>query len=207
MIEKLGIRGFKRFTSAELSFRPLTVLTGLNGTGKSTAIQALLLARQVAADPLAKVVQLNGPYGLALGEAFDVLHPQAVDIEITIGEDSASYDYLFTVPIDRALNLDVTRRPPSAPPALAGRGMAFSYLNAERLGPRDQLAVTAEDADLVGIGVHGEYTAQALALRETTRVPESLRHPRTRERGVITVRTQVESWASEIIRPVQITAQ
>jgi predicted ATPase len=67
--------------------------------------------------------------------------------------------------------------------------------------------VTAEDADLVGIGVHGEYTAQALALRETAQVRESLRHSSTKDRGVITLRTQVESWASEIIRPIQITAQ
>ncbi|HEX5493066.1 MAG TPA: AAA family ATPase [Mycobacteriales bacterium] len=65
MITSLGIRNLKRFLSVELEFRPLTVLTGLNGTGKSTAIHALLLARQAAENPDASVVQLNGP---ALGE-------------------------------------------------------------------------------------------------------------------------------------------
>ena len=74
MITSVGIRNLKRFGSVDLAFRPLTAFTGLNGTGKSTVIHALLLARQAAEDPAATVVQLNGPYQLALGEALDVLH-------------------------------------------------------------------------------------------------------------------------------------
>lgn len=209
MIEALGVRGFKRLVAVDLNFQPLTVLTGLNGTGKSTAIQALLLARQAAEDPFAKIVQLNGVYGLALGEAMDVLHPAATSpqIEIAIREEGATYDYSFAVPDGRALNLLVKRMPEGAPPTLTGLGMAFSYLNAERLGPRDQLDVTAQEPTRIGIGVCGEFTAQALALYETQEVREPLRHPNTREHGVVTLRTQVESWASEIIRPVRITAQ
>jgi predicted ATPase len=207
MIDSLEIHGFKRFTAVDLPFRPLTVLTGLNGTGKSTSLQAILLARQVAENPATRVVQLNGPYGLALGEAMDVLHPEANEIGITVSEGGSSFRYVLTVPPGRALNLVVGARPDAVPPTLAGRGMAFSYLNAERLGPRDQLDVTAEENDLVGVGVHGEYTGQALALYETDQVRAQLRHPSTAERGVITLRTQVEAWASEIIRPIQITAQ
>ncbi|WP_322761818.1 DUF3696 domain-containing protein [Frankia sp. Cr2] len=209
MTTTLAIRNFKRFVSIELEIRPLTVLTGLNGTGKSTAIQALLLARQVAENAGARVVQLNGPYGLALGEAFDILHPEAErqEIEIRIDVGEVPYRYLFDVPDDRALNLLVRDRPADVPDLLAGHGVSFSYLNAERLGPRDQLDVTAEDRDRVGVGVRGEYTAQALALHETTEVRELLRHPSTGAEGVTTLRTQVETWASEVIRPIRITAQ
>jgi len=38
MIDELSIMGFKRFKSVTIPFRPLTVLTGLNGTGKSTGL-------------------------------------------------------------------------------------------------------------------------------------------------------------------------
>ncbi|SBW28659.1 hypothetical protein FDG2_5826 [Candidatus Protofrankia californiensis] len=154
-------------------------------------------------------MQLNGPYGLALGEAFDILHPEAEhqEIEIRIDSGGASSRYLFDVPDDRALNLPIRNRPTIVPALLAGQGVSFSYLNAERLGPRDQLDVTAEDPDRIGVGVRGEYTAQALALHETVEVREALRHPRTVEHGVTTLRTQVETWASEIIRPIRITAQ
>jgi predicted ATPase len=209
MISNLNIRNFKLFMSLDLPLRQLTVLTGLNGAGKSTVLQALLLVRQAAEDPTAHVVQLNGPYGLSLGEALDILHPAAdrQEIAIRLVADGVPYTYLFEVPDGRALNLPVRERP-SAPPAdLVGQGISFCYLNAERLGPRDQLDVTAEEAGLIGVGVRGEYTAQALALNETDEIRAPLRHPRTGDRGVITLRTQVEAWASDIIRPIRITAQ
>ena len=51
MITALGIRNFKCFSDVEFDLRSLTVLTGLNGSGKSTVVQALLLARQAARSP------------------------------------------------------------------------------------------------------------------------------------------------------------
>lgn len=206
MITSLAIRNFKCFLSLDLEFLPLTVLTGINGAGKSTVIQAMLLARQAIENPSDKVVQLNGPYGLSLGEALDVLHPEATrpSIEISVGEQEARHTFIFDVPEDRRLNLPIQQRPELPHQVLAGEGMSFSYLTAERLGPRDQLEVTAAEAGQVGIGTHGEYTAQALALHETAKVRTELLHPDTRVHGVTTLRTQVEMWASSIIRPIRI---
>ncbi|MFD7935867.1 DUF3696 domain-containing protein [Streptomyces sp. NPDC059755] len=212
MITSLGIRYFKRFAEASFALRPLTVLTGLNGTGKSTTIQTLLLTRQLVDAPDGRVVQLNGPYGLALGEAHEVLHPSAPDstIEVEISGDrtAASNIYQFMVPDEQALYLEVTGGPVQLPLELSGQGSAFTYLCAERLGPRDQLGVSAEHPDLIGVGVQGEYTAQVLALHETKSVREPLLHPTTQDtHNVTTLRTQVETWASDIIRPIKITAQ
>ncbi|MGJ3561200.1 AAA family ATPase [Streptomyces sp. INA 01156] len=124
MITSLRVRNFKRFTDASFALRPLTVLTGLNGTGKSTTIQALLLARQLAEAPGGSggVVQLNGPYGLALGEASEVLHPDAPDscIEIEIGLDGdavgRAVTYRLHVPDEQALYLRVPEETPTARP-------------------------------------------------------------------------------------------
>jgi predicted ATPase len=209
MISALSIRNFKCFESLDLQLRPLTVLTGINGSGKSTVLQALLLARQAAENPGNQVVKLNGPYGLALGEAHDVLYPDAdpPEIEVLIEASGEWYKYLFGVPYDRTLNLPILERDHDTPEALSAQGTAFTYLNAERLGPRDQLDVTAEEAGLVGVGVRGEYTAQALAMHETDEVRPPLRHPGTGDHGVTTLRTQVENWASTIVRPIRINAQ
>lgn len=212
MIGSLGIRNFKRFPDESFAFRPLTVLTGLNGTGKSTVIQALLLVRQLAEAGRSGVVQLNGPYGLALGEAHEVLHPGAVDsvIEIRLESDPAGAPsvHRFKVPDEQALYLAVTGTPGEPLPELAGSGCGFTYLCAERLGPRDQLDVSAEHPDRIGVGVRGEYTAQVLALHESRPVREELLHPDTAAtHGVTILRTQVETWASDIIRPVKLTAQ
>jgi predicted ATPase len=208
MITRLTIRNFKRFAAAELQFRPLTVLTGLNGTGKSTAIQALLLVRQSCSSG-SRIVQLNGPDGLALGEAFDVLHPEATEqkVLVKVTADDVDFQYVFGIPDDRALNLDVLDTPQAVPPALGDTGTRFAYLGAERLGPRDQLGVTGVEGAAVGVGARGEFTAQLLALRETEEVREPLRHPDTPTHNVTTLRTQLEMWASHVIRPIRIMAQ
>ncbi|MFD5389456.1 DUF3696 domain-containing protein [Streptomyces sp. NPDC127074] len=212
MITSLRVRHFKRFADASFALRPLTVLTGLNGTGKSTTIQSLLLTRQLADASAGRVVQLNGPYGLALGEAHEVLHPDAPDstIEIQIGGDGTQVPsvHRFTVPDEQALYLRVADESGPPPAELRGQGSAFTYLCAERLGPRDQLGVSAEHPDLIGVGVQGQYTAQLLALHETRAVREPLFHPTTWDtHNVTTLRTQVETWASDIVRPIKITAQ
>jgi predicted ATPase len=85
-------------------------------------------------------------------------------------------------------------------------GTNFTYLAAERLGPRDVFPVSAVDITQVGIGEQGQFMAQILAQYENDQVPEALRHPSTEQDGVITVRAQVENWASDIIRPLQLSA-
>ncbi|MFG2696682.1 DUF3696 domain-containing protein [Kitasatospora sp. NPDC048407] len=218
MITSLEIRGFKRFESETFALRPLTVLTGVNGGGKSTVIQSLLLARLAATSATAKggAVRLNGPFGLALGEARDVLNWTTEAREITVrlgGPDGRSWVFGFGLPdAERALHLDVQRIPVAHVPGIGPSvsAPAFTYLCAERLGPRDTLSVSAEDPDQIGVGVRGEFTAQVLALREAravgTRkvVREQLHHAKA---AGPQMRVQAEAWASEIIRPLRITAR
>ena len=73
MLTAVEVDGFKRFPSVRLAFAPLTVLTGLNGSGKSSLVQAILLAQE-AATRRGDTVRLNGPFGLELGTAEDVLN-------------------------------------------------------------------------------------------------------------------------------------
>jgi AAA15 family ATPase/GTPase len=46
MIASLRLKNFKPFPDQSLVFKPLTLLSGLNSTGKSSVLQALLLLRQ-----------------------------------------------------------------------------------------------------------------------------------------------------------------
>lgn len=209
MITSVALDNFKRFRHAEVETRAMTVLTGLNGTGKSTLIQALLLARYATEFRDRGVVPLNGVYGLALGEAAEVLHPEAEfqEISVRLRAESSEYLYRFSVPVQRSLNLPVLERPDISPDVFSEHGRRFAYLNAERLGPRDQLEVYAEDARWLGVGEQGQYTAQVLATEELTEVRQPLRHPKTSDHGVITLRTQLENWIEEIIRPVRLEAR
>ena len=46
MIEKISLKNFKCFEKIDVTCRELNLFTGINGMGKSTLIQALLLLRQ-----------------------------------------------------------------------------------------------------------------------------------------------------------------
>ncbi|WP_236539218.1 AAA family ATPase [Spiractinospora alimapuensis] len=188
----------------------MTVLSGLNGTGKSTVIQSLLLLRQISETQSGNTIQLNGPYGLALGEAQELL-PLDADtsvIELILHSGAQHRRYELVVPEKRALYLELNRAYEAPLPELTRRGSGFTYLCAERLGPRDQLNVSAADISRIGVGHQGEFTAQVLAVNESKQVLEGLQHPPTTEEyGVTTLRTQVEGWVSDIIRPIRISAQ
>ncbi|CPR91936.1 DUF3696 domain-containing protein [Mycobacteroides abscessus] len=217
MIESLIISNFKCFLRRSIEFRPLTILTGLNGGGKSTVLQSILLARLAATGGLNRALELNGPFMLALGEAREVLNPSSSEPKIRFEFHGRSegrqrrWDFVFGVPeAEQALHLTTLRKPRSSVPGISNSSAGFTYLCAERLGPRDMLLVSAQSPDGIGVGVQGEYTAQVLALRETRQVTdrmavrEPLRHP---DAGSALPRLQAEAWLSEIVRPVKITAQ
>jgi predicted ATPase len=208
VITGLEIENFKRFRRIAVELRGMSVLTGLNGTGKSSLIQSLLVARYASEYSDRDVVPLNGPFGLALGEAAELLNRTALTAEIGIALRAAGTDYRYRleVPDERSLNLRVLDRPHLVPDMFAAHGRRFTYLNAERLGPRDQLEVMADDATWLGVGERGQYTAQVLAAEESTVVRAPLRHPSTEDHGVTTLLTQVEDWVRDILRPVRIEA-
>lgn len=47
MIRELTIIGLKNIRYEEMSLKPLTLLTGVNSTGKSSVLQAILLVNKV----------------------------------------------------------------------------------------------------------------------------------------------------------------
>ena len=63
MINKLTINNFKIHSNTELELSNLNILTGINGVGKSSVFQSLLLLRQsYEANVLSTGLQLNKPY-------------------------------------------------------------------------------------------------------------------------------------------------
>ena len=63
-IERVIVAGFKSFAErTEVALRPLTILAGANGAGKSTVMQALLLLKQtLESDYDAGPLRLDGPH-------------------------------------------------------------------------------------------------------------------------------------------------
>ena len=76
-IAHITLRNFKCFTALDLPCTPLTLLTGHNAGGKSTALQALLLLAQGLREaPNTNLLPLNGLL-VDLGAGGDVIHHSA----------------------------------------------------------------------------------------------------------------------------------
>ncbi|GGK67562.1 DUF3696 domain-containing protein [Nocardia camponoti] len=206
MISSIEIANFKRFQHLSLSLRPLTVLTGLNGAGKSTVVQALHLAHQGQLDS-DQFVSLNGYPGLNLGQAADVLAAEATSdtIEISVSHDGGK---LATWAFSGAANPDSSRlsvvtRPDGAVFPLGDRSGAFTYLAAERLGPRIALPTSPSENGCV-VGEDGRFAAHVLALADRVEVgPTRLSQDSTSPM----LRPQVENWMTRLVGPLQIEAQ
>jgi predicted ATPase len=119
MTKTLRIRNFKAFRDQPLEFSALTLLAGLNGSGKSSVLQALLVLRQSFDQNLLQSgqVALDGNL-VRIGTFHDALFESAgnnnLGFELTLRHDGVDYPFSwsfeFTSPEDR-----LSKRPPVTP--------------------------------------------------------------------------------------------
>lgn len=207
MITSLKLTNYKAFESQLLEFKPLTLLSGLNSTGKSSVLQSLLLLRQSYQQELLPNIglALNGEL-VRVGTAKDAFCERAkkdyLGFEIVWNDEKKgvwyfSYDQLKTE-ADILNNLD------SQSSIDAGIyksksvfNKRFHYLQAERLGPRTSYDMSDYQARRLGqLGSRGEYTAHFLSINQDKDVLQSkLRHPMAKSN---TLSSQVEGWMREV---------
>ena len=208
MIAGIKIGGFKRFYENSFELKPLTILTGLNGSGKTSFIHSLLLLSEASSSAV-ESVRLNGPFGLALGTAEGVRNWRSVDlISIEINSPSTPLCvWRFGVPSDKALYLTIEEKPVTSPQAFSLLPRAFTYLCAERLGPRSISGLSPLPPENLEVGVSGEFCGQIIATLGNKLMEEIDRYHPSDDSGTPTLlKYEVERWLGEIARPVEIEA-
>lgn len=206
MINAARLRGFKRFEEARFEFAPLTVLTGMNGSGKTSLLQAILLAKEAGATG-PDALSLNGPFDLELGTAEDVLNWESSSpISIRLdGSGIEAAEWLLAVPTEDALYLDVQARPGLCLKAMSGEPRAFTYLSAERLGPRGYTAASPLPDSHIEVGVRGQFCAHVLAVLGDHPIEDpKRRHPLYAGTAPRLLKYEVEQWLSEMTRPIEV---
>lgn len=198
MITNLRIQNFKCFDDVSISVCPLTVLSGINGMGKSSFMQSLLLLRQsILESSGSTTARLNGTL-VNLGYADDVLYENAQNIDrisITLTDNQTGNNAFSFAYRKKEKILPLMEFPKITPVSLFDDD--FFYLKAERIGPRtafDSLDISTSRYNKIGNA--GEYCAWLLASNE--RVPlasDSLLH---NSQPINELRSQVEAWLSEI---------
>jgi len=204
MLKDIKLTNFKCFDDLKLTCAPLTLLCGLNGMGKSSVLQALLVLRQSAlSGELDHGRLILGGELTDLGTGQDVLFEGAETEVVGFGLQDPD------VPVPCSLAFDYSREADllsGERPDLKGRsrmwreipplGGNLIYINAERIGPRktyDHSEIFARHGNL---GTRGEYAWNYLhANQNQTMEPEDPRYPDLSSRRLLEV---VNHWLQAV---------
>lgn len=182
MLTRLDLQLFKCFELLRLPLAPLTLLSGANASGKSSALQALVLLHQTMREhEWSTRLMLNGA-AIRLGTVADVVDKvhgrHAFEVGVVDGEQT--YNWTFTgersemsMAVERVVVGGAMDKKPDVlrylvPPemdgsviSLANRLRSLTYITAERVGPREVYSL--EDRQVAPVvGPMGEHSVSML---------------------------------------------
>ncbi|NMZ54194.1 DUF3696 domain-containing protein [Pseudomonas lundensis] len=184
MIKECRIEGFKSFLDESIKLGALTIFTGLNNSGKSSAIQAIRMALSGSSK--------EGPYIEGLGGYQDLsskFSGKDAPIAITLTNNSGNIisalqmtrnDYKFT----GTGSLPLTQ-----------------FISADRYGPRIGLPIIRDDENFLNVGCRGEFSAHYGSMLESSIVAPEMRHPSCKSN---TLKHQLTWWMSELSPGVKL---
>jgi predicted ATPase len=213
MINYIYLKNFKAFREVDISPASLNIFAGLNGMGKSTFLQALLLLRQsyLQNTLLDKGLLLNGDY-LELGKGKDVYSQYGTDDNLIVFEVEWNekiklerkfqrQDEVDLLPINHALT-------DSDPKEILQQSLfthQFQYLNAERISPKDFFPASAFHIEqLHSLGNHGQFTVHFIAKNQRKEIPiKALAHPKE---DSLVLLDQLDAWMGEMTPGIKLAS-
>lgn len=214
MIDGIHLTHFKCFDKLDLPLGKLTLLTGQNSTGKSSAIQSLLLLHQShLTQGTPKQLLLNGD-SVSLGSMGDVVNSFTGRDEFKIGfsSDKQRIEWRFktddklalVVPIKSVAKyvsdagnrfvsdpiLPSKQLPKKTKAELVKRLREILHVSNERVGPTETHSADTSEASGLRLGAHAEYTAWYLHKNADQHIPEELQ----KEGAPPSLERQTEAW-------------
>lgn len=199
MIKLLELKNFKSIKNHLFRLRNLNVMFGLNGMGKSTFIQSLLLLKQ--SDKLRfGELKLNGEF-IEIGKGKDAFYQYSkedelmIDIHFTDGQKKR-FDFEYKSESDY-FDAKSTEKIESSFFEESLFQYKFKYLSSFRIEPRViHKNSYKEVVDNRNVGINGEYTIHFLNYYGNTEIAfENLKHKNS---GNLSIIEQVNNWMGEI---------
>lgn len=203
MLEKLKIKNFKCFSELQLELRPFTILCGVNSGGKSSVIQAILMAQEAVEESGASgmIDLMNSRYNMELYSFREILYEDAEEEKISIElRDQDSYVTLgyFSAEWDNNLQYQLE----GGELEKFRKRRKIWYLGSDRTISQYQKRGNAERLEL---GKENEYIAYILERGRSPRIEtDLLRNYQDDENQLFA--TQVNGWLNYILPGNQVMA-
>lgn len=222
MITNIKIKNFKSLEDIDVKCSNLNVLTGLNGMGKSSVIQALLLLRQSHEKGMLQNdgLSLRGDL-VQIGTVKEALYDFSTskdgkitfDIEFNADQKSKSWNFAKTTLQQEDKDSDYMRfstNPNEEIPEYYQdyslfKNNTFKYLNADRWVKNEY---ETSDFNVIRnrfLGKHGEFTTHYLIHFENEEINSELIFPNGS--GINQLGIQVSEWMTEISPNIKVKAE
>lgn len=188
MLNRIELKNFKCFSKLNLELSNLNVFAGLNGMGKSSVIQSILLYVQSKEqyNNLERII-LNGNY-VSLGTGKDVLFEDTS--ETSIGIRLFENDVLTDLELVYDPDSDVMELSVPISNTCNSLDRYFEYICAARLSPQTVYEKSSVHVNNDRLGIYGQYTAHYLSIHQEDKIDDN---------GISrTLGQSVQAWLNEI---------
>jgi len=193
MLTKIQLKNFKSIKEIDLPFGALTLLTGLNGSGKSSVLQAIGLVKQSLTKVIGNIAEI--PYlrlkgvWVQIGRGEDLLYEDAAtDAKVQIRLVGENYSKLGELEYENCWdwqgqilgNEDLIANQVNTPGNVVNldQFVNFQFIQADRLVPALQYQqADSQDRDQRSLGKRGEWTVDFLARNGDTKVSKKRLYP------------------------------
>jgi len=211
MIERLTLKNFKSIKEGIFDLENLTLFSGLNGMGKSSALQSMLLLRQSYEKHMLPDtgLSLTGDY-VNVGNGKDVLFNDGdddfFDIELDWRDSELFFRFDYEEKSDMQPKNKTENRVNGLPFSESLFTSSFQYLSAERISPKSIYSVSEYAVNTKrSLGKTGEYTAHFLSEHGNEKIMiEELRHENSSTHNLI---DNINAWMSEITPGTKVIAK
>lgn len=93
MITKIELKGFKSYVDYTFELKPLTILTGLNSSGKSSVIQAIRIMENIASREYGD----SHVWNLGLGSDAELVNPNCENFQISAYLNHQEHTYFLSL--------------------------------------------------------------------------------------------------------------
>jgi len=191
MIKEIELVGFKSFLSRSLNLEKLTVLTGMNSSGKSSMIQALLMLEKAAngennifLDGLGSIEEISNKY-------------RKGDLRIGAHDDQGK-KFIIEIP---QLNSKKAYR------VVTPKAFDFPeiiYISANRFGPKTSVPIYNDRFHKNRIGANGENLFQCIEIFSDQLLDGKLRHEKSEGETLL---FNIRGWLSVVSPNVEFRYQ